>query len=155
MGACVLERLPVVVPRPSDWELEHAAWQQQLAERRRKVLPREFTDPKQSEELAAAEGGAGRWKPADRETEADRSGDRRALRRRLDQFLFLLASPLPSPLLSPAVHLSYANAAAQLRCYRVALPLPGHYAAAPEKPLQGSAGRRAAGGCRGAPDAAA
>lgn len=93
VGVCVFERLPVVVPRPPEWELEYAAWQAQLRQQQKhyKILPREFTDQKQSEEVDG--GAAGRWQPAPRVTEADTAGDRRSLRRRLDQFLFLLVRP--------------------------------------------------------------
>lgn len=89
LGAVVLERLPVVFPYPPEWELEYAAWREGLHAKQYKVLPKEFTEPKQSE----LGDSATRWQPADRVTAADREGDRRALRRRLDQILFLLVRP--------------------------------------------------------------
>jgi hypothetical protein len=27
-GVCVFERLPVIIPEPPEWEMEHIAWQQ-------------------------------------------------------------------------------------------------------------------------------
>jgi large subunit ribosomal protein L46 len=54
-----------------------------------KTLPPAITEDKKARE-GAGDDAATQWRPASRETEADRSGDRRSLRRRLDQRIFML-----------------------------------------------------------------
>ena len=76
-------------PAPA-WEVEYAEWQAQLAARRFKTLPKEFTDPKKSAEEGVGSGATSRWAPSPRETAADASGDRHSTHRRLDQRVFLL-----------------------------------------------------------------
>jgi large subunit ribosomal protein L46 len=91
-SACVLERLPVVMPAPPAWEIEYAEWQEALMARKLKTVPPALAN----ERRGAEEPGAGpspeeRWRPASLETAADRSGDRTTTRRRLDQRVFMLA----------------------------------------------------------------
>lgn len=90
VGACVLERLPVIMPEASEWETEYLTWQHKMHSREKKELPEEFTTEKMVIEQEGGEGGVGRWQPAPRETEADIAMDTRSLRRKLDQRLFLL-----------------------------------------------------------------
>jgi len=87
-SACALERLPVVMPERPAWEVEYKNWQAEFHAKRYKILPPALTDePKTENEESSVKAG---WKPASRETLADRQGDRRTLKRRLDQRLFLL-----------------------------------------------------------------
>ena len=87
-SACAMERLPVVMPERPAWEVEYKKWQAEFHAKRYKILPPKFTDDTKAEdEESSVKAG---WKPASRETRADREGDRRTLKRRLDQRLFLL-----------------------------------------------------------------
>eukprot|EP00890_Picochlorum_soloecismus_P001497 jgi/Picsp_1/2348/NSC_05811-R1_protein len=87
-SACALERLPVVMPERPAWEVEYKKWQAEFHAKRYKILsPRLTEDAKTEDEESSVKAG---WKPASRETRADREGDRRTLKRRLDQRLFLL-----------------------------------------------------------------
>jgi large subunit ribosomal protein L46 len=88
-SACALERLPVVMPERPAWEVEYKKWQAEFHAKRYKILPAKFTDDAKAAEEEESSVKAG-WKPASRETRADREGDRRTLKRRLDQRLFLL-----------------------------------------------------------------
>lgn len=90
MGACVLERLPVIMPELPDWESDYIAWQLEMQNKGNKELPEEFIKGKTIYEQEDGEGLAQRWQPAPRETEADVAMDTTSLRRRLDQRLFLL-----------------------------------------------------------------
>ena len=92
-GACLLERLPLVVPAEPEWEEEFQQWRGALALRHFKRLPGDLVDQKQSAAEAAGADPSARWQPAALEGEGDRAGDRRSLRRRLDQRVFLLVRP--------------------------------------------------------------
>lgn len=89
-GACVLERLPVIMPEVPEWETEYLGWKAELQNKGNKELPEEFTKGKTTYESEDGEGAAQQWQPAPRETEADVAMDTKSLRRRLDQRLFLL-----------------------------------------------------------------
>ena len=101
----VLERLPVVAPLPPAWESEYLDWMRSKGRALDgKQMPAELGGGgggdgggggrKSAAAPAAAENeqepDKGKWRPAARETEADRSGDVATLRRRLDRRLFLV-----------------------------------------------------------------
>lgn len=100
-SACVFERLPVIMPEPPEWEVEYADWRAQLANHGAKILPKEFIEPRGSDEGSSTsnlESIGGRWEPSPRETNADRAGNHRTTHRRLDQRIFLLLRPSVSSL---------------------------------------------------------
>jgi len=105
----VLERLPVVAPLPPTWESEYLDWMRSKGRMvEGKQMPAELGggvgggDGGGGKKGAAAVASAlaadseqgqqdkGKWRPAPRETEADRAGDVSSLRRRLDRRLFLV-----------------------------------------------------------------
>ncbi|KAL6783976.1 MRPL46 [Auxenochlorella protothecoides x Auxenochlorella symbiontica] len=89
-GACVFERLPLVVPPHPDWEVEHSRWRFEWNLPYFKKYPADFIDEPRTEETDSAVAASNRWEPAPLESEADRSGDVRSLKRRLDQRVFML-----------------------------------------------------------------
>lgn len=85
----IVERLPWVMPEPPAWETEYRAWSEARGARFLKELPEELVNPKGEFEETESDAEAA-FEPADRVTDADRSGDVRTLHRKLDQFLFLV-----------------------------------------------------------------
>lgn len=100
----VLERLPVVAPLSPASETEYLEWMKSKGRAfEGKQLPTELGDgggggvgkgKKGAAAASAAENDGeedkGKWRPASRETEADRAGDVTSLRRCLDKRLFLV-----------------------------------------------------------------
>lgn len=85
----IVERLPIVMPMPEDWELEYHSWSQERRAMFLQELPEDLVDPKgEFEEVGDPDELM--LSAADRETDADRNGDVRTLKRKLDQFLFLV-----------------------------------------------------------------
>lgn len=86
-AACILERLPVVVPSIPEWKLDYLIWRSNLDEKYyKKTLPSEFTDEKMVGEDSAS---ARKWTPTPRSVAED-DANPHSLRRRLDQRIFLL-----------------------------------------------------------------
>lgn len=85
----IVERLPVVMPLPEDWELEYQSWSMERRKQFLQQLPEDLVDPKgEFEEIVSSDEL--RFAAASRETEADRNGDQKTMKRKLDQFLFLV-----------------------------------------------------------------
>ena len=85
----IVERLPWVMPEPPAWETEYREWSEARGARFLKELPEELVNPKGEFEETESDAEAA-FQPADRVTDADRSGDVRTLHRKLDEFLFLV-----------------------------------------------------------------
>lgn len=88
-SAVVFERLPVIMPIPPQWMIDYAIWQYQFQMKRYKILPKEFTDEKQTSD-DPSQNAETKWQPQPRETPADISGNRSTTLRRLDQRIFML-----------------------------------------------------------------
>mmetsp|Transcript_38496 Transcript_38496/g.85718 ORF Transcript_38496/g.85718 Transcript_38496/m.85718 type:complete len:274 (-) Transcript_38496:31-852(-) len=120
-AACVLERLPVVMPTPPDQDLADEAWLRQ-----RNIAARVYKEYPQKVKQSAGTGGDSAtsapkpddkdlrpFSPAPLRTPADESGDIRTMRRALDRHLYLLVrthqaagSSAPSPWSFPMVQVN-------------------------------------------------
>jgi large subunit ribosomal protein L46 len=101
--ATILERTPIIMPEPTPEEREFQQFRLLMANARARELP-----PELEKQLfgKSADGNAdgvqlldpelfevdedGEYEPAPRETDADRTNDRRSLNRKLDRWLFLV-----------------------------------------------------------------
>ncbi len=83
-GSMLVERIPVVLPDPPQWEVEYHEWSESRRDRHRVKLPDQIVEPKGLLENLPD------FEPAPRETEADRTGDRKTLQRKLSEYLFLV-----------------------------------------------------------------
>jgi large subunit ribosomal protein L46 len=86
----IVERIPFLLPLPPAWETEYNEWSHERAQRWRKELPREITNPKKEYESEDELRQMEAFVAAPRETDADRANDVRSMRRKSDQFLFLV-----------------------------------------------------------------
>ncbi|KAJ0398301.1 hypothetical protein P43SY_000823 [Pythium insidiosum] len=120
LSAGVLERLPVIQPDPEDWEVDFALVQHEIALRNsqrleddfwfmepgeRHITPEEAPLPNAEEDPEEIVGAGFHLAP--RETEDDRTDNRKSLNRALKGRVFLLvqpkdqATPLPAPWFFP------------------------------------------------------
>ncbi|BDA44260.1 probable 39S ribosomal protein L46, mitochondrial at C-terminar half [Coccomyxa sp. Obi] len=91
-AACILERLPVVVPEEPLFEVQYHELRERLFSKYRRELPSEFTKVAGGDSADSAEGEAGEssFTPAPLVTEADEKHDVKSLHRALDKRLFFL-----------------------------------------------------------------
>ncbi|GBG83738.1 hypothetical protein CBR_g37539 [Chara braunii] len=87
LAACVLERLPVVLPELPIWESDFQTFCFERQQQERKEPPDEFLDAASS---LGREDDDLEFEPAPCITEADRKNDRRSLNRALAQRLYLI-----------------------------------------------------------------
>ncbi|KAK3248496.1 hypothetical protein CYMTET_42039 [Cymbomonas tetramitiformis] len=84
LGACVLERNPVITPDPPAWEVEYQEWAAEKRRKKVKELPALFVETKRDEETSED-----LFEPAPRTTAADAANDTKSLDRALDKRLYL------------------------------------------------------------------
>ena len=87
--------LQVVTPTPPSWIVEYRQWFAELNERKRVEKPAAFIDTERDREVSSENQ---QWKPADRITDDDRTGNIRSLWRCLEQRLYFVirAEGMPS-----------------------------------------------------------
>lgn len=83
-GSMLVERIPVVIPEPPEWEREYMEWAQARRDKFKVKLPDQIVEAK------GLIDNLPDFEAAPRETEADRTGDRSTLYRKLPEFLFLV-----------------------------------------------------------------
>ena len=83
-GSMLVERLPIVLPEDPAWEREYREWSEARADKYRVALPDQIVEPKGLIENLPD------FDPAPRETEADKTGNRKTIQRKLPEFLFLV-----------------------------------------------------------------
>ncbi|MEW5317072.1 MAG: hypothetical protein WDW38_008403 [Sanguina aurantia] len=91
-AACVLERLPILMPPPEPWELEHAAymWKQEMARGELKSYPRPAKATGEEDRKADLGQELRQFTPGKRTTAADASGSTSTMKRCLEERLFML-----------------------------------------------------------------
>eukprot|EP00898_Chlorokybus_atmophyticus_P001077 jgi/Chlat1/1970/Chrsp158S02281 len=85
LAACILERLPVVMRDPPQWEEEYKQWAAELQAPKYKRLPEELTKPP-----SFALGPEDVYEPAPRVTEDDHNKNTKSLNRALAERLYLV-----------------------------------------------------------------
>ncbi|CAI5959018.1 unnamed protein product [Closterium sp. NIES-64] len=106
IASLLVERLPVVIPKPPEWALKYETFSFERKQQYRKQYPKDFLDAASSTNAASAEGEGEEedeyWAgvleaPFDapsRRTAADEANDVRSLQRALDKRLYLLPPPI-------------------------------------------------------------
>lgn len=101
-AACVLERLPIVMPPPPAWEVDYKqwVWEWRTSQNYYKTLPKTKKQEQRAgkaldaaakaEQESAGSPQQGVPAPGSCLTKADATGDLRTMKRKLDQKLFLL-----------------------------------------------------------------